>query len=458
MGKEMTVVVVGAGIAGLYATHRLLERGARVILCEAGPQTGGLLGWTQVGEAPLERFYHHFFGDDHLTLDALNALGIEQDWTATKTGFIGPGPGRVREFSSPHHILTYPGLSLKERMSLLITLARIAGSWLYLGDDVSALDHVSAAEWLSAKGGGPAYKAFFEPLIRKKFGAATPTISAAWMVGRLGMRSGRDSEGERLGYPRGSFRRLTECLESQVRKGGADIRLNTPVTRLLVEDGTTTGLVAGGEELRADAVLCTMSPTNQARLLRTADLEAPAAEMEQVTYQAAMVILVGLERSPSSYYWINCMDPEAPFGAIIDQTLLCPDTPYGGPTLYLACYPDPDDPIWQRSDEAIVEEMLCHLRRLFPDTMAGNGLRWSEVNRAPQAGILYHCGMKARLPSWRFGPTGYYVSGMLRCYPKRPINLVGGDAMACADVLMADVRGTPHPGWTDTRLPQKFHL
>ncbi|MYW15929.1 FAD-dependent oxidoreductase, partial [Streptomyces sp. SID2955] len=37
------VVVVGAGIAGLAAAHRLLGRGARVTVLEAGDRVGGKL-------------------------------------------------------------------------------------------------------------------------------------------------------------------------------------------------------------------------------------------------------------------------------------------------------------------------------------------------------------------------------------------------------------------------------
>ncbi|WP_146064850.1 FAD-dependent oxidoreductase, partial [Streptomyces sp. SM1] len=40
-GDGPRAVVVGAGIAGLAAAHRLLERGARVTVLEASDRVGG---------------------------------------------------------------------------------------------------------------------------------------------------------------------------------------------------------------------------------------------------------------------------------------------------------------------------------------------------------------------------------------------------------------------------------
>ncbi|NAZ88546.1 FAD-dependent oxidoreductase, partial [Kineococcus indalonis] len=37
------VLVVGGGVSGLAAAHRLLQRGAQVEVLEASPRTGGVL-------------------------------------------------------------------------------------------------------------------------------------------------------------------------------------------------------------------------------------------------------------------------------------------------------------------------------------------------------------------------------------------------------------------------------
>ncbi|WP_344293716.1 FAD-dependent oxidoreductase, partial [Streptomyces synnematoformans] len=48
------VVVIGGGIAGLAAAHRLLARGARVTLLEAGTRLGGKLYASEDAGVPAD--------------------------------------------------------------------------------------------------------------------------------------------------------------------------------------------------------------------------------------------------------------------------------------------------------------------------------------------------------------------------------------------------------------------
>ncbi|MFT7620919.1 MAG: protoporphyrinogen oxidase [Myxococcota bacterium] len=456
MGRvsDLRSVVIGGGAAGLFTAHRLLSRGVRVTVCEAGPVSGGLLGYLQVGDTWIERFYHHFFRTDTFLLNTLAYLGIEAESRITKTGFVGPGSTPIREFSAPQHLLTYPGMSALDRISLLAVLARVSASWFRWGGDVAPLDDVTIEQWMSQFGGARAYKAFFEPLVRKKFGADTPRISAAWMVGRLGMRAGRTHEGEKLFYPAGSYHNLITRLEADIVRRGGAIRTGEAVTGLQHTAGRISGVTtASGEQLPADLVVSTISPRHQAALMRTGGFEGPARAMDKIPYQGAIVVLLGLERSLSDFYWINVMDPDAPFGAIIEHTRFRPVEDFGGPTVYLAAYPDPGDPLWDATDEEIVAHFQEHLSRVMPESMKGNGLRWSEVSRTRLAGLLYHAGLKRLLPEWKSEIPGLWITGMLRCYPKRPIDLIGAEACACADLAVAELRGEKAPRWTERVLP-----
>ncbi|MFO0581506.1 MAG: NAD(P)/FAD-dependent oxidoreductase [Anaeromyxobacter sp.] len=57
------------------------------------------------------------------------------------------------------------------------------------------------------------------------------------------------------GYVKGGMGRLSEAIASAARAAGAEIRVNAPVARILVEGGTATGVVLGdGTELRARRV------------------------------------------------------------------------------------------------------------------------------------------------------------------------------------------------------------
>jgi hypothetical protein len=95
----------------------------------------------------------------------------------------------------------------------------------------------------------------------------------------------------------------------------------------------------------------------------------------------------------------------------------------------------------------VVERYLAHLRRLLPGAR-DNPVRWSRVVRGEEASLEYVCGLHPRLPP-RQEPAlrGLFYAGMYRCYPKRPVDLVGQDACRSADLLAASLGMTnPAPG------------
>jgi phytoene dehydrogenase-like protein len=99
------------------------------------------------------------------------------------------------------------------------------------------------------------------------------------------------------GYARGGMGAVTGALRGAAEAAGARVRLEAPVERVLVEEGSTTGVVlAGGDEVRARAVVSNADPTTTARLAGT----APAREWRQAgPVVKVMLLLDGLPDFPS---------------------------------------------------------------------------------------------------------------------------------------------------------------
>jgi protoporphyrinogen oxidase len=445
MSKPLPVVVLGAGAAGLFAAWRLRSHGLPVLLLEARPRGGGLLDWIEVGGTPLELFYHHLFIRDHLLLDALRRVAVPVDWAVTRTGFVGPRRAEIGEFSAPWQLATFSHLRRRERAQMAALLGRISLQWTR--SQPAALDRIPALEWLRDVGGGPLIEPFFGPLIEKKFGARAPEISAAWLVGRLGMRAGRTWQGEKLGYPRGGFPAFVQAMERVLGHRGVELRYGEPAQALLLDGDRVAAVRTPSGEIPCRAVLSTAPPSATAGLLRGSGLPGAAACFEALPLQRALTVMLGLERPVSPFYWINVLERGVPFGSIIEHTRFRPAADYGGPTLYLASYPDPDDPILGLGDAAVVDRFMGHLRRLLPGAR-DNGLRWSRVVKGEEASLEYVCGLHGRLPPAR-EPTveGLFYAGMFRCYPKRPVDLVGQDACSSADLLASSLGlAAPAPG------------
>lgn len=433
MGSNRTVVIAGAGAAGLFAAWHLLRRGLRPVVVEAGGEAGGLLGSVRIGPGDLELYYHHLFTSDRLVPALLATLGIPLDFRVTRTAFVD-GEGRRGELSGPQQLASFGLLTPAERAQVALLLVRAMGEWTLRRGRVESLDDVPVERWARAWGGDVAWERFLRPMVEKKFGRDTPEISAAWMLGRLGMRAGRTHRGEILGYPRGGFARLVEGLVAAIRRGGGELHLGTSAEKLVLREGRVRGLATSRGVLEGDAVISTLPPRAQATVLGATGLPDEAARFTRLPYQGTLTVLLGLERPLGDVYWTNVLDPAAPFGAVIEHTVFRPVEDYGGPALYLASYPDPDSPLWSLSDAEVVAEFASHLARLLPGARA-NPIRWSKVVRTDGASLVYRCGVRGLLPPRRAAVEGLRYTGMFRCYPKRPLEHVAADAFACVDEL-----------------------
>ncbi len=456
MSSIADVAVVGGGVAGLFAALRLAARGVRPIVFESRSRVGGLLVTERFGDADLELFYHHAFVDDDFLLDTFRELGIDVTWTVTRTGFVGPSLEGVAEFSAPQHVLTFPYLSPMMRLRLSATLVRAAAEWRLRGFRVADWDRLTAREWVCSWGGGRSvWDEFLGPLLEKKFGSTTPEISAAFLMGRLGMRSGRTARGEKLAYPRGGFRKLVDGLAARVTELGGVIHTETSALAITTTQGRVTGLAASNGHHPVDAVVATASPRAITRMFDASGFDDEARAMERLPYQGVLTMLAGLTRPTGPFYWINVMHRDSPYGAIIDHSNLVPSEPYGGPIIYATAYPDDDSELLRMDDDQVSEEFLLHLRRQIP-SLVNNPVRWTRIVRTDEASLVYRCGVRDLLPPRRARTvTGLYYAGMYRCYPLRKIDLVGSDACATADLVARDL-AAGCPTHEPASLPQRL--
>ncbi|MBX5469922.1 MAG: NAD(P)/FAD-dependent oxidoreductase [Thermoleophilaceae bacterium] len=99
------------------------------------------------------------------------------------------------------------------------------------------------------------------------------------------------------GYARGGMGAVTAALRSAAEAAGARVRVESPVERVLVEDGRAVGVVVeGGEELRARAVLSNADPLRTARL---AGVPEPDGWRQSGPVVKVMLLLDGLPDFPS---------------------------------------------------------------------------------------------------------------------------------------------------------------
>src|SRR6202789_4701026 len=74
--------------------------------------------------------------------------------------------------------------------------------------------------------------------------------------------------------PRFRHGQMWEQMTDDIRAQGGEVRLNAPVTKLVVKDGRVTEVIAGGETLRPSHVISSLP------LRTTVGITEPAAPLE----------------------------------------------------------------------------------------------------------------------------------------------------------------------------------
>lgn len=357
------IAVVGAGPGGLSAALKLAQAGQAVHLFEAADGVGGLARGFSVGGEAVERYYHHVFTHDQHVVAQAEALGLgsQLEWLKGSTA-VWAGD-RLRPFNGALDLLRYDAISLPQR--LRVGLATLAIRHLPRPE---GLDHQGALAWLRRWYGEAGTEAIWAPLLHKKFEAEAERVSAAWMFEKIALRgsSRQAGRGEALGYMKGSFQVLHEAMAQAFVKAGGALHLKAPLLALRRDDAGWWLQGPAGEAGPFAQVLLAIPPKRIAKLLPGVAPEAEAQLFAGLKAQGAVVALLALDRPLSPYYWTNVNDPALPMGAIIEHTNLVPAERYGAHLVYLPRYTASDSAYYALSDEAVLEQHLASLQRLYP--------------------------------------------------------------------------------------------
>src|SRR6266581_2652396 len=144
----MKIAVVGGGLGGMCAALDLCEAGHEVAVFEKYPNLGGLASAFGIAGTKLERFYHHIFSTDLDILNLIDELGLagSLEWHPDFNGNFYQG--KTYPFSPAWRILTFPPLSIMDRLRLAF-----ASKYLSLLKDYRPFEKVSAKQWISDKMG-----------------------------------------------------------------------------------------------------------------------------------------------------------------------------------------------------------------------------------------------------------------------------------------------------------------
>jgi protoporphyrinogen oxidase len=433
----MKVAVIGAGMAGLVSAYRLALEGDSVDVYERWPGLGGQVATLDLGDGcRLEHYYHHLFTTDHYLPALYEELGMPDDMEWHESSVAIFTEGRSHPFTGPLDLLRFRPISLRSRVRMGLAVLRLQRGNGRLED----YEGLTAASWIEDAMGSEPWENVWRPLLRGKFGDRAEEISMAWLWSKLNLRrpiKGRETRHELLGYPRGSWQPVLERLRDQIERHGGRVLIDRPVAelsrrenRLVVAAGAPDSFRRGLDPRRFevdgadeyDAVLATVPNDIFIELLEPGLAGDVGDEylnrLRSIEYQAALCMLLELDRQFSPYYWTNVVDRDIPFVGLVEQTNLIAPRRYGGRRfLYVANYLDRSDPLLALSPEQLLDRYEPGLRKVNPG-FSRDWIKQMWVFREPSAQPLVTLGYRDRIPPLQTGVPGLLLANTTQIYPE----------------------------------------
>lgn len=434
----MRVAVIGAGVAGLTAAHRLATEGHEVDVYERWPGLGGMAATFDMGDGVLaERYYHHLFTSDHHIRDLYAELGHpeEIEFRPSSTAFFVQG--RAWPFTSPLDLLRFRPLPLISRLRTGIAVLRLQRG----ADDVRPYERMTIRDWIVDKMGDAPWRVIWGPLLRAKFGDRAEDISMAWLWKKFMIRrqiAGKQARTEVLGYPRSTWQLLFERLREEIERHGGRVLIDRPAVR--VERGAKGGFAVvpgapdsfrrghdprafepAGPTERYDTVIATV-PNDVFEQLLDPALAAELGEeytgrLRSIEYHSAVVLVLELDRAFTRFYWTNIAD-DLPFLGLVENTNWVPPELYGGRrVLYVTNYVERGDPLLELDRDAILDRYEPGLRRVRPD-FSRDWIRNAWLFREPNAQPIVDVGYQERIPPLQTPVPGLLLANTTQVYPE----------------------------------------
>ncbi|MFJ6786854.1 protoporphyrinogen oxidase [Streptomyces angustmyceticus] len=319
-GSTGHVVVIGAGISGLAAAHRLLDGGARVTVLEAADRLGGKLRTGEIAGVPVDLGAESMLARRPEAVDLARAVGIGDRLQPPATagaslwtrGALRPMPtGHVMGVPGDLGPLAASGVLSPEGLARIDEDARLPRT--EVGEDVAVGTYVArrlgrevvdrlVEPLLGGVYAGDAYRISMRAAVPPLFEAARGHRSLLDGVRGIQARTaatvhqaGAAATGPVFMGIDGGIGTLPGAVADAVRARGGEIRTGTPVTGLRqTPDGWQLDL--DGTGLTADAVVLATPAPATARLL--APVCRPAAtELQSVEYASMALVTMAFRRS-----------------------------------------------------------------------------------------------------------------------------------------------------------------
>lgn len=249
-------MIVGAGVAGLAAAHRLARAGAEVVVLEASERIGGMVAPLTIAGKVIDGGAEAYARRLGIADELCATLGLK---VAAPTGGPHIRWSATRSWPGADGVLGIPADPDDPALTAALDGTDLATALAEpgLGDEIGA-GAATVGELVTARLGRAVTDRLVAPVTRTVYrmepdqmplaqfapGLRGPGSLYAKVAAARGSRSA-------VAQPIGGLIRLVEALASDIRGNGGKIRLGARVTGI----GRDATVTAGGDRLEADRVI-----------------------------------------------------------------------------------------------------------------------------------------------------------------------------------------------------------
>jgi monoamine oxidase len=294
--------VIGAGISGLVAAHRLAQAGKRVLVLEARDRVGGRVYTAPLSSGAPVDLGGQWIGPTHRRIARLAAdLGVETCASYTAGYNLLDVRGRVRKYRGAIPRINPVSLAVLgfavQRLDSLAKKLSLAAPWDH--PEADAWDGMTFQTWLDRNMPDPVARAVMSRGLETVYACRSSEISllhalfyirSAGSVQEMISTEGGAQESRFVG----GAQRVADALAERL---GDQLRRSSPV-RAIVQSSEDVVVQADGESVRARRAIVALPPPLAGRLVYAPALPAGRDQLCQRMALGTVIKHVGVYAGP----------------------------------------------------------------------------------------------------------------------------------------------------------------
>ncbi|MEY3965545.1 MAG: hypothetical protein RL263_714, partial [Bacteroidota bacterium] len=371
MSEKASVIIIGAGPAGLTAAYQLIKLGHPVTLIESTNQVGGMSRSLDMFGQIVDCGPHRFFTSDKIVNDFFHEI-VGDNFTVVN---------RLTRIYYRNKFFDYPlKIGNVIRNISIFELSHILFSyfWIRIFPNKSVK---TFEDWVTNKFGEKLFGMFFKSYTEKLWGISCNQIDADWASQRIkklslwealisSIKGNKNNKHKTLvdvfAYPHKGTGAIYNEIARRFEKLGGKILFGQKIERFMELDSKITEIITqNGESFKADWFVSTMPMTSLIQGL--SNVPQQILDYTRKLY-FRNTTLVYLEINSNQLFpdnWIYIHSPEVTHGRITNFRNWCPTLTNGKSTsiLCLEFWSFDSDLLWQKSDEELSQ--LAHRELLM---------------------------------------------------------------------------------------------